>query len=419
MGHIVFCDGGAFLAMGASQSAHAPRSADLKTRIDESVFSDDVSDVLKRIMDMRHTTARSSPFRHWSASGSPIDDLTWLAFGFDLKSESYYDSGNPYAYASSYLINDDGATVVEAERLLNMLSDVDLSTHARNVGMVTHHCLIALASNTMPATVKVAHHWMVGGQFNRNCFGRAEPIYTVDSPYSLLAQDLLEGVALLISALNVDLCSMPVHVVPSEITPYSQRNHNMHAIVTAWHHVIHTMIRFPTGLVPFWKSEFIMTSCRLYTTSVSAFSNYELALSPESDPWFTAYVDADLEFFIIFVLSDTTDDAMPLATCWVMECSVCGTVMCQVDIPTRINFGMDSQSWWSIMIRNDCWYLFNALVCGGNYKSTRATPCFPMIIELATYPDPGIKCHTLMVRCASIPENIRRAIITVADRHLV
>ena len=88
--------------MGDAQSVHA---ADVKcniTCIDESVFSEDVMAVSDCIMKMMRAGAvRKSPFKYWTATGSPCYDLTWLAFGFHASTESY-DCGTSHAYYTAY-----------------------------------------------------------------------------------------------------------------------------------------------------------------------------------------------------------------------------------------------------------------------------------------------------------------------------
>lgn len=69
------------------------------TRFDQSVFGDDVTDVMK-LLEVWYTNERhelvgcKQPFGHWSPCGDPIFDMSWLAFGFNLEIEAYF--ANPW-----------------------------------------------------------------------------------------------------------------------------------------------------------------------------------------------------------------------------------------------------------------------------------------------------------------------------------
>lgn len=175
----------------------------------------------------------------------------------------------------------------------------------------------------------------------------------------------------------------------------------MNVIDQLWPHMILGAIKFPAELVPFWESDVLMNTCRLYNAKICVLSDYQLVGNPVSKPWYAAYVDVGLAFFIIFVLDDNPGCGLPTSTAWMMGCYTMLGEMRHVHQPIQIHFGMDSHNRWNIQFHNDSWYAGTSLVCEADCVGT----AFPMILALSTYTR-----HLSMVRCMSVPENIRHAI---------
>ena len=69
------------------------------TAFDESVFDDDPFEVMKKLavwytLERHELIDSKQPFGHWLPHDNAITDMTWLAFGFNLKTQSY--AANPY-----------------------------------------------------------------------------------------------------------------------------------------------------------------------------------------------------------------------------------------------------------------------------------------------------------------------------------
>lgn len=102
--------------MGASPSVHVMQDGlgsqfenQPPQLIDESVFSDSLDMVMAGIMywhTMRQPgEERRSPFTRWSGHGSPVDDLSWIALGYNFEIHEFY--GGVY----KYYMEDGGKTI--------------------------------------------------------------------------------------------------------------------------------------------------------------------------------------------------------------------------------------------------------------------------------------------------------------------
>ena len=108
--------------------------------IDESVFSDNFVNIMASLLNTMHKgpnrfppAPRTNPFSKWKALGSPVDDLSWLAFGYDLKMHTY--QGEPNAYG--YPMEDGGKIVADCQRLVKI---IDGLTHVPDCANTQWRC---------------------------------------------------------------------------------------------------------------------------------------------------------------------------------------------------------------------------------------------------------------------------------------
>ena len=171
--------------MGAAQPAHMLQdmaALEMHDRhlIDESVFREDCVKIMGFLVSTMHQdrnrfqpARRMNPFSKWAALGSPVDDLSWLAFGYDLEKHAY--PGEPSEYG--YPMDDDGKIVASCRRLMTIIDGItEVPNCAKHTMEVTRCCLESVAEARFPATSMIAHHFMVDGVFV-NESGWAVPIY--------------------------------------------------------------------------------------------------------------------------------------------------------------------------------------------------------------------------------------------------
>ena len=157
----------------------------------------------------------------------------------------------------------------------------------------------------------------------------------------------------------------------------------------------------------------MLMECGQFTTlRVTEFFDEELVCNPMSELLYTVYVDTGLTFFMIFVLVNSPESGLPIATCWMLKFTVfLGEVLPCKNLPFKINFGIDDHSWWTISSNDTCWYPAKSLVCTWPCATSAAAMYnFPMIIDLSAYSNIGNKGNNVMVRCMSVPKRIERLV---------
>jgi hypothetical protein len=148
--------------------------------------------------DRRCNIVPHSPFTKWRPVASPVDDLTWLAFGFDLEHHMY--KGTPPVY--SYHVADDNM-IANAKRLLKIFDGIpdipDYAKHAVEVARATLRCLV---DRTFPACGLIAHHIMVGGDFMEQDSWAVPLFINPTRPYAQPGLDLIAGVQQLLTSMD-------------------------------------------------------------------------------------------------------------------------------------------------------------------------------------------------------------------------
>ena len=331
---------------------------------DQSVFCDEMYDVMKRL-GVWYTRERhelfdgKQPFVHWSPFGTPITDMSWLAFGFNIPTESFYS--NPWDVykpnrATEHNLRlrsmfDCRPVSHRAARTITLIDQFNiLSTHPQHaLFLVARACLKCVASGTFPVGPMIAHHWLIGGRFFLRADGYSLPDYMDERQNLQPAKDLMDAVEHMLHPLNMRVTG--IHDVPSScIDPRDQLSDNVATACAAWPPIrgYYYDDTFPKGIIPFWKSE-SMTTCHLYAALIDSFSDQELVRDPGTTGWspgcMSFYVDAELKYFIIFVREADHEPGNPIVTAWKIDFSMAGE-QCQLYRTTKIQ--MYGVKRWSI-----------------------------------------------------------------------
>jgi len=361
---------------------------------------------------------RRQPFKKWCANGSPVDDLSWLAVGYNLEKHTY--AGEPCCF--KYSIGDGGAMIAEAKRLLDIIEGLTevphYATHIVEVARCTLTCVIA---ESFPATPMIAHHWMIGGDFDRVA-GWAVPMYTTtEYPYKQPGLDLLAGIHKLLRSIDVlgpqgRLPPLPVNAITQQITAMGTlRDQNMRIATKGFPRILGGNVRYPDGLVLFWNSD-VMDKCHLSMSSVSKFEDDQLANCPISDygtRWYVPYISAYAEYFIVFVREINPVSKLPEVTTWKidgnMEDGPDGTRVYTQNAKLRLHHGMYEGKWY-IGFLKEFWTPGTSLVCDDPRQSSDGPlpqMCFPLILDLHAERDHCQPRRSQLIRCLDLPQNLK------------
>ena len=241
------------------------------------------------------------PLRKWTATGHPKDDLSWLAFGYDLEAHAY--PGIPYSYG--FVFEDGGKMVANATRLIAIIDGITEGPDIANKAVeVIKGCLTCVTQGQFPATPMIAHRWMVNRDFVKSQQW-AVPRYCKDKitgvvyKYDQPGIDSLAGAEQILEYMDVikpvDLLRpLPVHAVSMQ--RLTTREKNMQMIrASGFARIPEGTVKFPNGLVLFWQSE-IMDELIMSMKNMPKFEDDELACCPMSGtPWYVVYISAYAE----------------------------------------------------------------------------------------------------------------------------
>ena len=248
-----------------------------KTIIDTTIFDDDtlsgVTACISYWQQGEHPgEERPCPFRRWPATGSPKDDLTWIAFGYNFDRHAY--DGGYYVYN----MDDNGMTIARAQQLLVAIDAFLLPDHAIHMHAIASRVLTLLTKELFPAPAMMAHQWRIDGEFTE-IDGWIAPAYPEGSPLRLRpGQDFMDGVERVLR----DLANSPQQLPPSSGDPvpglfiFGQFDRNLQAVRDAFPQVLDPKYKFPNGLIPFWQHE-IMHSYSLWSERIPWFCDEELS----------------------------------------------------------------------------------------------------------------------------------------------